>query len=77
MLVMSPPVFSALKALAISRVRKDEDIDNAVDFQLLRHPYIVSKNPSADSGIQSVQAFHELLQFLSATTITMVKLVYQ
>ena len=72
MLVMSPD-FSVLKA--ISRVRKDKDIDNDVDFQLFRHPYIVSKNPSADSGIQSAQVFLEVLQFLSIMTITMVKLV--
>ena len=75
MLAMSPD-FSVLKA--ISRVRKDENIDNDVDFQLLPHRcIIVSKNPSADSGIQSVRAFLELLQFSSFMTITMVKLVCQ
>ena len=71
MWVMSPD-FSALKA--ISRVRKDEDIDNDVDFQLLRHPCIVSKNPSADSGHVSKVRKH-FTQFLSVMTITMVKLV--
>ena len=82
MLVMSPNEkqnYSLSHQSSESNIKskKNEDIDNDVDFQLLRHPCIVSKNPSADSGIQSVQAFLEILQFLSLMTITMVKLVCQ